>query len=384
MLERKTKEFLDQIDLRTHLTWYKIPHINIDNVSLYECPFCKKGKKTLYVEKNFYACLDPLCAASGNVVSFEMEYNHLSAFEAVKNACRVYGIKPAFIDSNVNARTYNAKPASAHKAMEKAQRYFVSNGTSYWEKRGIDKDIISLFGLGETESIKYGEKPTKLYNALIKDGVSEEALSDAGLISEDGDEVVDSFINRAIVPIRDYNGKIVAFGGRALNPYASAKYKNSRNTIIFDKSRVLFAMDVVKSSNPKSIILCEGYVDAIMMHQYGFTNTVASMGTALTTAQAKQLKSVCDKVIIMYDNDGAGEVATRKAVLVLLEEGITPYIVRLNGKKDPDEFLNAYGADAMKKHIAEMIRGEEYLLKGRNPKTAKEKKELFKDLTKLY
>lgn len=232
-------------------------------------------------------------------------------------------------------------------------------GMNYFSnKRKFTDETMKSFGLGFAPN-----SWNSLIGYLTRKGYTEEQIKNSGLTTtNDSGKTMDKFRNRVIIPIFDMNGKVIAFGGRVLDD-SKPKYLNSPDTILFDKSKNLYALNVAKNSKKKGFIACEGYMDAISMHQAGFDNAIASLGTAFTDRHAKLIKSLRDVVYLAYDSDGPGTDATIKAIKKLGEHGIQSYVINMAPYKDPDEFLNALGAEEYQKRIDEAIPSQKFLLK---------------------
>lgn len=232
-------------------------------------------------------------------------------------------------------------------------------GMNYFSnKRKFTAETMKSFGLGFAPN-----SWNSLIGYLTKKGYTEEQIKNSGLTTtNDSGKTMDKFRNRVIIPIFDMNGKVIAFGGRVLDD-SKPKYLNSPDTILFDKSKNLYALNIAKNSKRKGFIACEGYMDAISMHQAGFDNAIASLGTAFTDRHAKLIKSLRDVVYLAYDSDGPGTDATIKAIKKLGEHGIQSYVINMAPYKDPDEFLNALGAEEYQKRIDEAIPSQKFLLK---------------------
>ena len=219
-------------------------------------------------------------------------------------------------------------------------------GYKYYQERGFSDETINRFGLGYADIYR-----DDLYKYLKSKGFSDSIMRDAGLVEFDEKKGPhDKFWNRVMVPIADINGKIIAFGGRVLGD-AKPKYLNSPETMIFDKSRNLFGLNYAKNSRVGYMIICEGYMDVIAMHQAGFTMAVASLGTAFTTGQAMILKRYTDEVILSYDSDEAGTKAALRGIGILKDVGLKGKVLDLRPYKDPDEFIKNEGKEAFEQRI---------------------------------
>lgn len=254
-------------------------------------------------------------------------------------------------------------------------------GMNYFSnKRHFSDDTMHKFGLGFAPN-----SWNALINYLVKRGYTEEQIKSSGLTTtNDSGKTMDKFRNRVIIPIFDMDGKVIAFGGRVLDD-SKPKYLNSPDTILFDKSKNLYALNAAKKSKRKGFIACEGYMDAISMHQAGFDNAIASLGTAFTDRHAKLIRSLRDTVYLAYDSDGPGVDATIKAIKKLGEHGIQSFVIDMSPYKDPDEFLNALGVEEYQKRIDNAIPSQFFLLKKISEKmrAIKDDKEREKEYEKL-
>lgn len=323
------------------------------------CPFHNEKSPSFSVsrDKQMYYCFG--CGAGGNVFTFLMEYENFSFVEALQFLADRAGIQLPQQEYSKEARQeadLKSQLLKIHK--EAAQFYFYQlksqNGKTVYQyllDRGLSRETIVHFGLGSAS--RYSGA---LYRYLKEKGYSDELLIQTGLFLQDEKRgMYDKFWNRVMFPIMDVNNRVIGFGGRVMGD-GKPKYLNSPETKIFDKSRNLYGLNFARSSRKKSLIACEGYMDVIAMHQAGFDNAVASLGTALTAAQASLMKRYTDEVLLLYDSDEAGRKAAVRAIPLLRRAGLGQKVVDLSPYKDPDEFIKAEGAQAF----------EERLQKGRN------------------
>lgn len=323
------------------------------------CPFHNEKSPSFSVsrDKQMYYCFG--CGAGGNVFTFLMEYENFSFVEALQFLADRAGIQLPQQEYSKEARQeadLKSQLLKIHK--EAAQFYFYQlksqNGKTAYQyllDRGLSRETIVHFGLGSAS--RYSGA---LYRYLKEKGYSDELLIQTGLFLQDEKRgMYDKFWNRVMFPIMDVNNRVIGFGGRVMGD-GKPKYLNSPETKIFDKSRNLYGLNFARSSRKKSLIACEGYMDVIAMHQAGFDNAVASLGTALTAAQASLMKRYTDEVLLLYDSDEAGRKAAVRAIPLLRRAGLGQKVVDLSPYKDPDEFIKAEGAQAF----------EERLQKGRN------------------
>ena len=323
------------------------------------CPFHNEKSPSFSVsrDKQMYYCFG--CGAGGNVYTFLMEYENFSFVEALQFLADRAGIQLPQQEYSKEARQeadLKSQLLKIHK--EAAQFYFYQlksqNGKTAYQyllDRGLSRETIVHFGLGSAS--RYSGA---LYRYLKEKGYSDELLIQTGLFLRDEKRgMYDKFWNRVMFPIMDVNNRVIGFGGRVMGD-GKPKYLNSPETKIFDKSRNLYGLNFARSSRKKNLIACEGYMDVIAMHQAGFDNAVASLGTALTAAQASLMKRYTDEVLLLYDSDEAGRKAAVRAIPLLRRAGLGQKVVDLSPYKDPDEFIKAEGAQAF----------EERLQKGRN------------------
>lgn len=320
------------------------------------CPF--HGEKTpsfsVSRQKQLYHCFG--CGAGGSVFNFLMEYENFTFPEAVEAlADRVQMTLPkieytgemkkkaadkaAILEMNKEAAIYYHQLLMSRRG-EQAYRYF--------EQRGLSKETMIAFGLGY--SSKFGRD---LYDLLVSKGFSHDLILKSGLATADEKNgVFDRFWNRAMFPILDGSNKVIAFGGRVMGE-GKPKYLNSPETIAFDKSRNLYGLNRARQSRKSYFLLCEGYMDVISLHQAGFTNAVASLGTAFTSGHASLIGRYVKEVYLTYDSDSAGVKAALRAFPILKEAGIRAKVIDLSPYKDPDELIKAKGAE----EFAARIRG---------------------------
>ncbi len=320
------------------------------------CPFHneKTGSFHVSAEKQMYHCFG--CGAGGNVFTFLMEYERLSFPEAVKELAQRGGVELPEEDRSEEARRQESHREKLLKVNKAAAAYYYyllrqkegAPGLRYLEGRGLDGETIHKFGLGFAS--KYSDD---LSRYLKSKGYSDELLKEAGLSTVDEKYGVhDKFWNRVMFPIQDLNHRVIGFGGRVMGE-GTPKYLNSPETPIFDKSRNLYGLNFARSSRSGDIILCEGYMDVIAMHQAGFTQAVASLGTAFTAGQANLLSRYTQKALLAYDSDAAGVRAALRAIGILREAGLSSRVIRLEPYKDPDELIKGLGAEEFQKRLSE-------------------------------
>lgn len=312
------------------------------------CPFHseKTPSCTIYVDTQSFYCFG--CGAGGDVITFIMKSENLSYIEAVKYLAERANI--ALPDEELDDKSGKIKQR-VYEINRTAAKFFYSQlkspagrvGLQYLLERGLTPETIKKYGLGFAE-----DKWTTLTNYMLSEGFTEDELVISGLCgrSESG-RVFDVFRNRVIFPIIDLRGNVIAFGGRLLSG-EGPKYLNSSDTPVFKKSRNLFSLNFAKASNEKRLILAEGYMDVIAINQAGFSNVVATLGTALTPEQARLMSQYAEEIIIAYDSDEAGQKATYKAINLLSEVGLKTKILKTNDAKDPDEFIKKFGSTRFK------------------------------------
>ena len=330
------------------------------------CPF--HGEKTpsfsVAPDKGIYYCFG--CHKGGGVINFQMEIEGLSYPDAVRALAKRVGMTVPE-DEQYQSRYHQQERLWAlHK---EAARFFHSQlyapvgkaALEYAMGRGMPKSTLTTFGIGYApDSWDY------LVNAMRQKGYTDQELIDSGLVtvSKKNGKIFDRFRDRLMFPIIDVRGYVIGFGGRIMNnndPNA-AKYLNSPETLIFNKRKNLFALNLAKKSKLGYLILVEGYMDAVALHQYGFDCAVASLGTSLTEEHAALMTRYTDNVVLIYDGDEAGQRATRRAIPILEKAGLRVKVLRMKGAKDPDEFLKKYGADQFRILLEEASNRVEYQL----------------------
>ena len=324
------------------------------------CPFHNEKSPSFSVsrQKQMYYCFG--CGAGGNVFTFLMEYEYYSFVEALKYLADRAGVELPEPEYSGEAKKRADTKAILLEINKAAAQYFYvqllrpqgGHALTYLKDRKLSDDTIKAFGLGYSN--KYSDD---LYKYLKSKGYKDDMISQAGLISIDEKYGVhDKFWNRVMFPIMDVNSRVIGFGGRVMGD-AKPKYLNSPETIIFDKSRNLYGLNRARKSRKPYFLLCEGYMDVISLHQAGFTNAVASLGTALTPGHAALIKRYVNEVYLTYDSDEAGTKAALRAGPILREVGITAKIIRMEPYKDPDEFIKNLGAEAFEERIQKARNG---------------------------
>ena len=294
------------------------------------------------------------CGAGGNVFTFLMQYENYTFSEAVKALAEKAGVNLPEAEYSEEAKRAESKRTQLLAVNKEAAKYFYFQlrakqgeiGYRYLRGRQLSDETIRKFGLG------FANKTSNdLVQYLRSKGYSPELIREAGLCNVDEKHgMYDKFWNRVIFPIEDINHRVIGFGGRVMGD-GTPKYLNSPETPIFDKSRNLYGLNFARTSRKGNIILCEGYMDVIAMHQAGFDQAVASLGTAFTPGQAGLLKRYTREVLLSYDSDGAGTKAALRAIGILKEAGLVGKIINLEPYKDPDEFMKNLGKEAFQERI---------------------------------
>lgn len=318
------------------------------------CPFHNEKTPSFSVtpSKQMYYCFG--CGAGGNVFTFLMEYENFTFSEAMQELAGRAGITLPVVEVSSRMRQEADRKQQLLEVQKAAGTYYYmllrsehgKGALEYFRKRGLSDATMQKFGLGYSD--KFSDD---LYRYLRSKGYEDDLLRESGLVSYDerhGGH--DKFWNRAMFPIMDVHNKIIGFGGRVMGD-GEPKYLNSPETKIFDKSRNLYGLNFARSTRKPQLLLCEGYMDVIALHQAGFDNAVASLGTALTSGHASLLKRYTKEVYLTYDSDGAGVKAALRAIPILKEVGITAKVIDMRPYKDPDEFIKALGAEEYQKRI---------------------------------
>ena len=339
--------FLQELKLRSDITEIASSYVNLKRhgrnmVGL--CPF--HGEKTpsfnIYTESGSFYCFG--CGAGGDVITFIMKIENLDYVEAVKFLAQRAGME---MPENTYDDSLSKLRMRIYEANREAARFFHAtllsqrgqSGLNYLRGRALSDRTIRHFGLGFAD-----DDWNSLCNHLKNKGFSEYEIYSANLAfkRKNGNGIYDRFVNRVMFPIIDLRGNVIAFGGRIMTD-EKPKYLNTSDTPVFKKSENLFSLNNAKSSGTRTLILCEGYMDVIALNQAGFTNAVATLGTALTNEQAVLMKRYADEVIICYDADGAGQKATARAIDILRNAGLPIKILAVPSGKDPDEFIRSKG-----------------------------------------
>ena len=328
------------------------------------CPFHKEKSGSFCVspDKQIFHCFG--CGVGGNVFHFISKIENLNFKESVEMLANRAGVElPVsgnFEDdklAKLKSRVYEVNKCAAEFYHENLYKPTAKPGQEYVKKRHLDNKTLKAFKIG------YSGRFNELYTELKSKGFTEEEILASCLVNKNPDgKFIDRFRNRLMFPIFDTNERVIAFGGRVLDD-RKPKYINSPEDIVYSKGRHLFAFNIARKYNSKTIIMVEGYMDAVSLHQRGIHNAVASLGTALTEAQGRLLRRSCEKVIIGYDADGAGQAATLRGLEILQNLGCDIRILQIEGAKDPDEFVVKYGPERFQMYVDKAISLVEFKVK---------------------
>lgn len=318
------------------------------------CPFHNEKSPSFHVlgDRQMYHCFG--CGAGGNVFTFLMNYENYTFREAVKVLADRAGVSLPEVEYTEEMRRKENRRARLLEINKEAGTFFYYQlrsphgalGYQYLKKRELSDETIKKFGLGYA-----GKNGTDLVRYLRGKGFEDELIKEAGVANfTERSGLVSQFWNRVMFPIMDINHRIIGFGGRVMGD-GEPKYLNSPETPVFDKRRNLYGLNFARTSRSGNIILCEGYMDVIAMHQAGFTQAVASLGTAFTSEQASILKRYTDNVLLAYDSDGPGVKAALRGIGILREAGLNARVINMLPHKDPDEFIKNLGKEAFQERI---------------------------------
>ena len=329
------------------------------------CPF--HGEKTasfsVAPDKGIYYCFG--CHKGGGVINFQMEIEGLSYPDAVRSLAKRVGMQVPEDEQYQSRYRQQERLWALHK---EAARFFYGQlyapvgktALDYALGRGMSKGILTTFGVGYAP-----DTWDSLVKAMRAKGYTDQELIDSGLVtvSQKNGNLFDRFRDRLMFPIIDVRGNVIAFGGRIIKKDSeAAKYLNSPETLIFNKRKNLFGLNLAKKTKENALILVEGNVDVVALHQYGFTNAVASLGTSLTEEQAALMTRYAEQIILIYDGDQAGQNATKRAIPILEKAGLQVKVLQMKDAKDPDEFLHKFGADKFKLLLEDSSNRVEYQL----------------------
>ncbi len=350
---RVQNDIVDVIGAYVHLTKKGASHFGL-------CPFHNEKSPSFSVskDKQMYYCFG--CGAGGNVFTFMMAYENFTFVEAVKELAKRAHIELPEAEMSQEAREAVERKNRLYEANRLAARYYYrmlrhekgEHAMRYVDNRGLSDEIKKSFGLGYATAFR-----DDLLQYLRKQGYNDQELMTCGLLLEDKNRkgnYYDRFFNRLMFPIFDVHGKVIAFGGRVLGE-GQPKYLNSPETVLFDKSRNLYGLNIARRSRKDYMIIAEGYMDVIALHQAGFDNAIASLGTAFTGGHGHLIKRYVDEVIVSFDSDEAGVKATLRSIGILRSAGLTVRVIEMDTYKDPDEYIKNKGPEAYQELIDRAI-----------------------------
>ena len=318
------------------------------------CPFHSEKSASFSVsrQRQMYHCFG--CGQSGNVITFIMKYENYTFPEALKLLADRAGVALPEIEYSQEAKEKDDLKSRILAAYKEAGKYYYyqlrseagKRAYEYFKDRGLSDETINAFGLGYALTGR-----NLMYRYLKSKGFDDNVLKEMRIFYVNEREgMTDMFWNRAIFPIMDAKNKIIAFGGRVMGK-GEPKYLNSPETMVFDKGRTLYGLNLARTSRKDNLIICEGYMDVIALHQAGFNQTVGALGTALTSGHVNLIKRYTDNVLLCYDNDEAGTKANLRAIPILREAGISVKVINMSPHKDPDEFIKNLGAEEFETRI---------------------------------
>ena len=351
------------------------------------CPFHKEKTPSFSVspDKQIFHCFG--CGAGGNVIHFISKIENVDFKESLEILADRVGIKLPTLENNVDSKRLELKEkvyeinklvaTYYHETLYKPQ---AKPAQEYVKKRKLDNKALKEFCIG------YAENANVLYKMLKEKGLTEEEILASDLVIKKGNSYVDRFKNRLIFPIQDIRNRFIAFGGRVLDN-SLPKYINSPENIVYSKARNLYGLNVAKNTKTRKLIIVEGYMDTVSLHQRGIDNVVASCGTALTEAQGRLLRKYAEKVIISYDSDSAGQAATLRGLEILNNLGCDIRILQMEGAKDPDEYVIKYGNGRFNDLVENAISLVEFkikvLKKGLNIENTNDKIKFMNEIAKI-
>ncbi len=351
------------------------------------CPFHKEKTPSFSVspDKQIFHCFG--CGAGGNVIHFISKIENVDFKESLEILADRVGIKLPTLENNVDSKRLELKEkvyeinklvaTYYHETLYKPQ---AKPAQEYVKKRKLDNKALKEFCIG------YAENANVLYKMLKEKGFTEEEILASDLVIKKGNSYVDRFKNRLIFPIQDIRNRFIAFGGRVLDN-SLPKYINSPENIVYSKARNLYGLNVAKNTKTRKLIIVEGYMDTVSLHQRGIDNVVASCGTALTEAQGRLLRKYAEKVIISYDSDTAGQAATFRGLEILNNLGCDIRILQMEGAKDPDEYVIKYGNGRFNDLVENAISLVEFkikvLKKGLNIENTNDKIKFMNEIAKI-
>ena len=352
------------------------------------CPFHNEKSPSFSVspDKQIFHCFG--CGVGGNVISFISNIEGIGFKEAIEVLAERANIKLPTIDNNIDskkeelkAKVYKVNSFTAEFYHKKLYEPSSKIAQEYVKKRQLNNETLKSFKIG------FSGKFDELYQALHKEGFKDEEILESGLVNKnENGKYIDRYRNRLVIPIFDERNRVIAFGGRVLDD-SKPKYINSPENIVYSKGRHLFGLNVAKKGETKRLLIVEGYMDAISLHQRGITNVVASLGTALTTQQGWLLRKNAEQVILGFDSDGAGQTAIMRAMEVMQNMGCDMRVLQMSGAKDPDEYVLKYGSARFQKLLDEAISLIEFkikvLQKDLNLENASDKIKFLNEIAKL-
>ena len=328
------------------------------------CPFHKEKSPSFSVspDKQIFHCFG--CGVGGNVFHFVSKIENLSFRETIEMLAEKSGVELPTLEGQedtkllqLKSKVYEINKITAEFYHENLYKPTAKLAQEYVKKRKLDNNTLKNFLIG------YSGNYNELYTMLKQKGFTEEEILASSLVNKTQDgKFIDRFRGRLMFPIQDTRNRVIAFGGRVLDD-SKPKYINSPENIVYSKGRHLFGLNVAKKGDLKRIIIVEGYMDAISLHQRGISYAVASLGTAMTEAQGRLLRKSSQQVIIGYDSDGAGQAATMRGLEILQGLGCDVRILQIEGAKDPDEFVIKYGPERFEKQVDKAISLVEYKVK---------------------
>ena len=352
------------------------------------CPFHNEKSPSFSVspDKQIFHCFG--CGVGGNVISFISKIEGIGFKESIEVLAERANIKLPTIDNSIDSKKEELK-AKVYKVNSFTAEYYHKKlyepsskiAQEYVKKRQLNNETLQSFKIG------FSGKFDELYQALKKEGFNDEEILESGLVNKnENGKYIDRYRNRLMIPILDERNRVIAFGGRVLDD-SKPKYINSPENIVYIKGRHLFGLNVAKKGDTKRLLIVEGYMDAISLHQRGITSVVASLGTALTTSQGWLLRKNCEQVILGFDSDGAGQTAILRAMEVMQNMGCDMRVLQMTGAKDPDEYVLKYGAVRFQKLLDDAISLIEFkikvLQKDLNLENASDKIKFLNEIAKL-
>ena len=352
------------------------------------CPFHKEKSPSFSVspDKQIFHCFG--CGVGGNVFHFISKIENISFKESLETLAEKAGVELPILENDVDSKlvalkskVYEINKCAAEFYHENLYKSTAKLAQEYVKKRKLDNNTLKSFLIG------YSGNFNELYMLLKQKGYTEEEIVASSLVNKTPEgKYIDRFRKRLMFPIQDVRGRVIAFGGRVLDD-SKPKYINSPENIVYSKGRHLYGLNVAKKYETKKIIIVEGYMDAVSLHQRGIHNAVASLGTAMTEAQGRLLRKSSEQIIIGYDSDGAGQAATQRGLEILQSLGCDVRVLQIEGAKDPDEFIIKYGPERFEKQVEKAISLVEYkvktLSKNLNLEIANDKIKFLKEIAKV-